>query len=91
MGGCPGDIMEDKRKDCEQEFIRIWERLNDGNRKFDIITAHEAEQGAEMATLKTHIVHLVSSMSGLTKAIWGMVSAIILLLIGFFIWYVQTH
>lgn len=91
MGACPGEGMEEKRKDCELEFARVWDRLNEGNKKFDKIIDHEAEQDIEVATLKTHIVHLISSMSGLTKAIWGMVASILLLLIGFFIWYVQTH
>lgn len=81
----------EKRLDCEKEFIRIWERLSTGDKKFEAFKDKNAEQDIELTTIKTHMAHLIDSMSGLTRAIWGMVSAILLILISFFIWYVQQH
>ena len=88
MGEC--NSMEDKRTDCEKEFARIWERLSKGDSRFETFTAKNAEQDIELTTLKTNMLHLIASMGGLTKAIWGMVSTILVILIGFFVWYVQN-
>lgn len=41
------------------------------------------------AVNKTNIDALCKNLSGLTKAIWGLVVAVISTLVGFFIWYVQ--
>ena len=88
MGLCE---MEEKRIDCEKEFMRIWERLSTGDKKFETFRDKNNEQDIELTTLKANMMHLITSMSGLTKAIWGMVSAILLMLIGFFFWYVQNN
>jgi hypothetical protein len=93
--------MEDKRPDCDLEFkrlwdkiekeiVRVWVRLEKGDLKFEEFADKEHEQDKELVSLKTHMLHLVSSMSNLTKAIWGMVASILLVLISFFIWYVQN-
>jgi hypothetical protein len=83
-------MMEEKRLDCEKEFIRIWDRLSNGDKKFEAFKDKNSEQDIELSTIKAHMTHLIDSMSGLTKAIWGMVSAIILMLLGFLIWYIQS-
>lgn len=87
---CQGGLMEDKRRDCEKEFTRIWERLSTGDERFNKLNDKNAAQDVDLSCLKTNMLHLIESMAGLTKAIWGMVSAILLILIGFFIWYIQN-
>lgn len=84
-----GENMENKRSDCEQEFKRIWERLSLGDSRFNNLMDSEKIQDVDIAILKTNMQNLVGSMGKLTGAIWGMTSAIILMLIGFIIWYIQ--
>ena len=82
--------VEEKRKDCEKEFTRIWDRLSIGDERFNKLNDKNAAQDIDLTCLKTNMLHLIASMSGLTKAIWGMVSSILLILIGFLIWYIQN-
>lgn len=91
MVSCPGDAMEDKRKDCEQEFIRIWNRLSTGDSKFDGLVQTDHAQDLQIKELQTNMVNLVKSISNLTKAIWGMVLSIAGIGIGFIVWYIQNH
>lgn len=83
--------MDERRHDCDKEFNRIWERLSNGDRKFQEFQDDNNEQDKELATLKANMLHLIKSMSSLTQALWGMVTAILLVLIGFFVWYVQSR
>lgn len=87
---CKVEQMEERRPDCEKELNRIWERLHQGDIKFDKMTDAEKDQDIEIVTIKTNMSHLISSMGKLTSAIWGMTASIILMLIGFFIWYIQS-
>lgn len=68
---------------CRERFRDIEERLNDGDR---IMTEHTTE----IAVLKTNMSNLIKSISGLTKALWGVCGTILATLFGFFIWYVQN-
>ena len=68
---------------CKERFRDIEERLNDGDR---IMTEHTTE----IAVLKTNMSNLIKSISGLTKALWGVCGTIVATLFGFFIWYVQN-
>lgn len=88
---CQGELMESRRMDCDQEFSRIWKRLEEGDKKFSSLTENEKQEAIEISALKTNIIHILGSVSRLTGAIWGMTGSIILLLAGFFIWFVQTH
>lgn len=88
---CGDEPMESRRMDCDQEFSRIWKRLDKGDKKFEDLTESEKSQEIEISILKTNMIHLIGSMSKLTGAIWGMTGSILLILIGFFIWFVQQH
>ncbi len=68
---------------CKERFRDIEERLNDGDR---IMTEHTTE----IAVLKTNMSNLIKSISGLTKALWGVCGTTLATLFGFFIWYVQS-
>ena len=68
---------------CKERFKNIEERLNDGDK---IMTEHTTE----IAVLKTNMSNLIKSLSGLTKALWGICGTILATLLGFFIWYVQN-
>jgi nitrate reductase NapE component len=80
----------EKRKDCEQEFARIWTRLDKGDRTFDELKGNDKTQDIDINVLKTQMSTLVTSISGLTKALWGIVLTVAVGGVGFVIWYVQT-
>jgi len=42
------------------------------------------------ATNTANITNVCKSVTGLTKAVWGLVSAIIIMLLGFVFWYIQS-
>lgn len=86
LEGCE---MESKRRDCEEEFQRIWSRLSKGDDRFEEMRKSESKQDLDIMEIRTQIVHLVSSMAGLTKALWGIVVSICGVGIGFIIWYIQ--
>lgn len=68
---------------CKERFRDIEERLNDGDR---IMTEH----ATEIAVLKTNMSNLIKSISGLTKALWGVCGTTLATLFGFFMWYIQN-
>jgi hypothetical protein len=43
----------------------------------------------EMLIIKTKVENLIESMRGLTRAIWSFTAAVLLLLAGFVVWYIQ--
>ena len=47
-------------------------------------------QQEKIVRLEEKFDSLTHSLQGLTKALWGMSGAIVSVLLGFFIWYVQT-
>ncbi len=87
MTGC--NDMEERRKDCQLEFERIWERLSKGEQRFEGISTLEHETDIRVTKLETNMINLIKSMSGLIKAIWGAVGAMLALGSGFIIWYIQ--
>lgn len=48
------------------------------------------QQNVEVGILGTKLDSLTDSLKGLINALWGITSVIIVTLVGFFIWYVQT-
>lgn len=75
---------------CKKEHERVNERLDHHERwlgehegKIDVLTKSDAANTNE-------IKNLCRQIGSQTKAIWGLVSAILMVLIGFFVWYVQT-
>ena len=82
--------MEDKRSDCNHEFIRIWERLGKGDVVFDRLREVDHTQELNIKELQVNMISLIKSMGSLTRAIWGAVLAMAAAGAGFIIWYVQN-
>ena len=68
--------------ECKERFEKVERRLDKGD---GVIK----EYGTDIAVLQTNMDNLTKSLSGLTKALWGMCGTIITALFGFFIWYIQ--
>ena len=68
---------------CKERHIRIDSRLSDHDHKIDKLERSDA-------TNSTKIDNLAKAIGSQTKAIWGLVSTVLVLLGGFFIWYVQS-
>lgn len=78
------------RAECRTRFEKIDERLRDGDGVLKEHREQLVETKVTQTELSTKMDTLTQSMQGLTKGIWGLVSAIGLTLFGFFIWYVQN-
>lgn len=75
---------------CEKEHTRVNERLDHherwlGEHEKKIDTLEKSD-----ATNTNEIKNLCNRIGSQTTAIWGLVSAILMVLVGFFIWYVQN-
>ena len=82
--------MEDRRKDCQLEFDRLWQRLSKGDQNFQNINEQSHQTDIRVTKLETNMISLIKSMSGLTRSIWASVAALLSLGIGFIIWYIQS-
>lgn len=86
--GC--ESMDEKRRDCQLEFDRLWERLSKGDEKFNGINTVNHQTDIRITKLETNLINLIKSMGNLTKSIWGAVTVMASIGIGFIIWYIQS-
>jgi hypothetical protein len=80
--------MDDKL--CSEKHLRVNERLNDHDEAISDHSEKLEKLAKSDAINTTQISNLVKSMGGLTKALWGLVLSIAGVLVGFFIWYIQS-
>lgn len=83
--------MEERRRECDFEFQRIWERLSSGDHAFDSMRDSSVILDKRVTVLETNMVNLIKSMTRLTSAIWGAVIAVAGVGVTFIIWYIQNH
>ena len=85
-----GDVYV-KAEVCDKEHIRVSERLGHHERWLEehddkIDTLEKSD-----ATNTNEIKNLCNRIGSQTTAIWGLVSSIFMVLVGFFVWYVQNR
>ena len=68
---------------CKERFKDIISRIEEGEMVF-------SQHTTEIAVVKTNMENLVKSMNALTKALWGLCGTVLSVLIGFFVWYIQS-
>jgi len=74
------------------ERLRHHERwLGEHEKKIDNLERSDAINVTEIKNLCKSIDSQSKKLSSLTKAIWGLVSGIFMLLLGFVIWYIQQR
>jgi len=81
----------EQRKECAKEFQMLWDRLGDGDKKFDEQGREIIEHGKQITGLQVNIDNLIKSMDAQTKSIWGMVVTVATIGIGFIIWFIQNQ
>ena len=79
-----------KRTDCTRDFQRIWEEMEKANIVHESLREKGVGRDLSLMEMRTQISHLVVSMSGLTKVLWGMIIMGCSTGIAFIIWYIQT-
>lgn len=77
------DLCKEKHLAVDKELTRHNDWLCDHEKKIDRLDHSDAVN-------TTSLSNLCNQISLQTKAIWGLVSSVFIVLIGFFIWYVQT-
>ena len=80
----------ERRRECDLEFSRIWESLSKGDGHFQRLDTNDRQQDKDIKELQTNMVSLIKTISGLTRAIWGAVLTIIGAGASFFVWYIQS-
>jgi hypothetical protein len=68
---------------CKERFDSIYERLEKGDDE-------SREHGEKIIKVETNVDNLTKSLNGVTRALWGVASAIGMTLLGFIIWFIQT-
>lgn len=76
-------LCKEKHKTIDTELTRHSNWLNEHEKKIDRLDRSDAVN-------TTALENLCKQIGGQTKAIWGLVSSILMILLGFFIWYVQN-
>ena len=69
---------------CTQRFGYIEERLDEGNKRMQALTDSLQANEINLAKVST-------SLSGVAKALWAIVTLGSGALIGFFIWFIQNN
>ena len=75
---------------CAKMFNDIADRLESGDKRFGKNEETLNEHEIDIAVLKTCTESVTKSLSGLAKALWGIVITVATAGIGFVIWYIQT-
>lgn len=66
------------RQDCKEAFEVLHDRIDKRDKKLDRYSERLDEHDKEITANTIDIKHLAKSMSALTKALWGIASAIII-------------
>lgn len=74
---------DERHKAVDEKINRHEKWLGEHELKIDTLTKSDA-------TNTTKIDNLCGQISGLTKAIWGLVTGIFFVLVGFVVWYIQN-
>ena len=77
------DLCAEKHKRVDEKLRHHEGWLSEHEKKIDRLDRNDA-------TNTQCLVDLCNQISSQTKAIWGLVSTVFVILIGFFVWYVQT-
>ena len=83
-------LCEERHKAINEKFQRHEKVLEEHDEKIDTLTKSDATNTSEIKHLCTSIEDQNKKIGKLTNSIWGLVVSVMLVLIGFFIWYVQT-
>lgn len=75
--------------ECPTEYCR--EHFETLNRRIDQKARLMEEHDRSIIRIDTQIENLLRSMAGLTRALWGAAAAVMTTLVGFLVWYIQTH
>jgi hypothetical protein len=77
------DVCEERHKKVDAMIAHHESWLGEHETKIDKLECSDAQK-------TTEIKNLVSSLGGLTKALWGLALAIGVALFGFLVWYIQS-
>ena len=77
------ELCKEKHKALDERIERHESWLGEHEKKIDRLDRSDA-------TNTTAIENLCKQIGGQTKAIWGLVTSILFILLGFLIWYIQN-
>ena len=87
---------EPMKDECREAFNRIWKRLEQGDDSFRATREQAHKHDVEITELRTNMNNLVKcldsqtqAMTNLTKSIWGILVTLLMVGLGFIIWYIQ--
>lgn len=81
----------DRRHEQVKEKLEHHDRwLGEHEKKIDTLERSDATNTNEIKNLCKSIESQNKKMGSLTNAIWGLVTGIFFVLVGFFVWYVQS-
>lgn len=91
------DGYHEQRPDCKLRFEQIVQKQIDHDKEFRAHREFREATGTDIATLATKmdaqansITELSKSVAGTNKVLLGLGTSALLMLLGFFVWYIQT-
>ena len=76
-------ICQEKFDAIEAHLTHIDNRLASGDRTIN-------RHNTDIAVLQNNVNSLIKTMSGLTKALWGVCGTTVATLVGFLLWYIKS-
>ncbi len=83
-------LCEEKHRSLNEKLDRHERMLMEHDDKIDVLTKSDATNTSEIKHLCNSIEAQNKKIGKLTNSIWGLVVSVMLVMTGFFIWYVQT-
>ena len=77
------------RNECKEEFERLHKRIDKRDQSMEAQEEKIQNQAVSIARVNEDVIHMAKSISGLTKALWGVAAAMLATLLGFVLWYIQ--
>lgn len=78
------------RNECKEEFERIHKRIDKRDQSIEAQEEKIQNQAVSIARVNEDVIHMAKSISGLTKALWGVAASMLATLFGFVLWYIQS-
>ena len=79
----PEKVCKERHRALDEKFSRHEKWIGEHENKLDKLERSDAKNTIQ-------IENLTKAIGAQTKAIWGLVSSVALMLIGFLIWYIQN-
>lgn len=78
------------RTECKEEFEKLHRRIDKRDKMLNGQDDELKKHGVAIAKISEDVAHVTRSMNSLTRALWGLAGSMMVTLVGFVLWYIQS-